>query len=107
MAIAITNRQQPIVKLILDEPNYDLCSDISPKTGDTCIHAACRVASDIGLLQSLLAKVRSQLGGDKKLIQEFLGIVNGDGLTALDYCAFKNRHDMALVLQEFVDSSEQ
>ena len=53
MAIAITNRHESIVKLILDESNYDLCSDISPKTADTCIHAACRVASDISLLQSL------------------------------------------------------
>ena len=28
-------------------------------------------------------------------------------MKALDYCVFKNRNDMAVVLQEFVDSSQQ
>lgn len=28
-------------------------------------------------------------------------------MKALDYCVFKNRHDMAVVLQEFVESSQQ
>lgn len=28
-------------------------------------------------------------------------------MKALDYCVFKNRHDMAVVLQEFVDCSEK
>ena len=28
-------------------------------------------------------------------------------MKAIDYCVFKNRHDMAVVLQEFADSSQQ
>ena len=51
-------------------------------------------------------KVRSQLAGDKVAIAEFLALTNTDGMKALDYCVFKNRHDMAVVLQEFVDSSQ-
>ena len=105
LAIAIANKHEHVVKLILDDAHYDLCSDISPKTADTCIHAACRLCSDLQILQSLLLKVRSQLSGDKQRIEEFLARVNADGLKALDYCVFKNRHDMATVLQEFVGSS--
>ena len=107
LAVAIASKHEAVVKLILDDAHYDLCADISPKTADTCIHAACRVCSDLSILQTLLAKVRSQLSGDRDRIQEFLGRANGDGLKALDYCVFKNRHDMATVLQEFAGTSHQ
>ena len=36
-----------------------------------------------------------------------MALKNADDMKALDYCVFKNRHDMAVVLQEFVDCSEQ
>ena len=44
--------------------------------------------------------------GDKEKIQEFLALQNKDGLKALDYCVFKNRHDMAAILREFVETSQ-
>lgn len=55
----------------------------------------------------MLLKLRSQLAGDKASITEFLALTNADDMKALDYCVFKNRHDMAVVLQEFVESSQQ
>ena len=59
IAIAILNQNKQIVKLILEEANYDLCGDISRSTGDSCIHIACKTSSDIQILESLLLKVRS------------------------------------------------
>ena len=81
-----------------DTENYDLRSDLSDETGDTLIHVACKNSSDIQILESLLIKLRSELSADEDSIKEFLATVNGDGLKALDYCVFKRRHDMALVL---------
>jgi ankyrin repeat protein len=46
------------------------------------------------------------LVGDKEKIQEFLALQNKDGLKAFDYCVFKNRHDMAAILREFVETSQ-
>lgn len=92
---------------MMEEANYDFCSDINETTGETCIHLACKNSSDIQILESLLLKLRSQLSGSKEAIKDFLDITNYDGLKALDYCVFKRRHDMAVVLQEFVDSSQQ
>jgi ankyrin repeat protein len=57
-------------------------------------------------LESLLIKLRT-LVGEKEKIQEFLALQNQDGLKALDYCVFKNRHDMAAILREFVETSQQ
>ena len=91
---------------MLEDSNYDLCGEVDRVTGDSCIHIACKNSSDIQILESLLLKVRSQLQGDKAAISEFLAKVNTDGMKALDYCVFKNRHDMAVVLQEFVESSQ-
>jgi len=56
------------------------------------------------MLESLLIKLRTVVG-DKEKIQEFLALQNQDGLKALDYCVFKNRHDMAAILREFVETS--
>lgn len=105
--IAILNKHESIIKLILDRTSYDVCSDISKKTLETCIHTACRVAVDTTILQALLSAVRSQLCYDKVQVQDFLDKLNGDGLKASDYCAFKSRHDFVEVLQEFAESSEQ
>ena len=105
LAIAILNNNRQIVKQLLEDSNYDLCGEVSPQTGDSCIHIACKNSSDIQILESLLLKVRSQLQGDKAAITNFLALCNADDMKALDYCVFKNRHDMAVVLQEFVDSS--
>ena len=86
------------MKQLLEDSNYDLCNDINPQTRDSCIHIACKTSSDIQILESLLLKVRSQLQGDKAKITEFLELRNADDMKALDYCVFKNRHDMAVVL---------
>lgn len=91
----------------MEDANYDLCNDIVEATGETCIHVACKSSSDIQILESLLLKLRSQLSGSEEAIKEFLDITNSDGLKALDYCVFKRRNDMAVVLQEFVDSSQK
>ena len=50
LSIAINNNHDAIIKLILDRTNYDLCSDISKKTHETCIHVACRVSVDTTIL---------------------------------------------------------
>ena len=48
------------------------------------------------VLEALLLKLRTLLSkGD---LETFLETKNGDGLRAIDYCVFKNRHDMAVVL---------
>ena len=107
LTIAILNKNKLIVKQLLEDSNYNLIGDVNPQTGDTCIHIACKNSSDILILESLLLKLRNQLAGDKTAISEFLALTNSDGMKALDYCVFKNRNDMAVVLQEFVNSSQQ
>lgn len=98
LVVAIINQHKAIVKNLLEDANYDLCGEISAETGDSCIHIACKTCSDIQILESLLLKVRSQLQGDKAAISEYLALTNKDDMKALDYCVFKNRHDMAVVL---------
>jgi hypothetical protein len=79
---------------------------VANSTGDTLIHLACRHSTDIQILESLLIKLRTVIA-NKSDIQTFLARLNNDGLKAMDYCVFKNRHDMAAILREFVDSSQQ
>jgi ankyrin repeat protein len=94
-----------VLNLLLNEAehNYDVLSVNSG--GDTLIHLACKYSTDIQILESLLIKLRT-LVGDKEKIQEFLALQNKDGLKAFDYCVFKNRHDMAAILREFVETSQ-
>lgn len=47
LSIAIISKNKSTVKQLLEDSNYDLCSDISKQTLDTCIHIACRSSSDI------------------------------------------------------------
>ena len=66
---------------------------------------ACRLTDDLQILESLLIKLRSLLKSPQS-INDFLERKNNDDLRALDYCAFKNRGDMAIILQEFVHMSQ-
>ena len=50
LSIAIHKKHDTIIRLILDRTNYDICSDISKKTSETCIHVACRVSIDTEIL---------------------------------------------------------
>ena len=67
---------------------------------------ACKNTQDIIILESLLIALRSALT-EKEKIAEFLDKENNDGLKAIDFCRFKNRHDMAVVLEGFVNTSQQ
>ena len=107
LSVAIQYKRKAIVKLILEESNYEVKQDVNSKTGDTTIHLACRFSADIQILESLLLNVRQSFNGEKEKIREFLEKENKDGVKAIDYCVFKSRNDMAVILQEFVESSQQ
>ena len=106
ISVAIHKGQKYILKLILEEAesSYDLLN-VDETSGDTIVHSACKHSSDILILESILIKLRTVITS-KDEIKAFLAQVNKDGLKALDYCVFKNRHDMAVILQEFVESSQ-
>jgi hypothetical protein len=71
--------------------------------GDTYIHIACKYTQDIMILESLLIALRSILV-DKEKIAEFLDKQNKKDIKAIDYCTSKKRHDMAIVLEGFVNT---
>ena len=89
--IAISRKHEDIVKLILEKTDYDICSDISEKSLETCIHTACRVAVSMSFMQLLLTNIRASFDEDKQKIGDFLDKVNRDGLKASDYC-WKTNH---------------
>ena len=108
LALAIKGNHIQIVKILMEDTSYDALAMIQ---GETAIHIACKMG-EMQVLESLLRKVNSQLNGDAAKITAFLtqradsGVSNGGqttndrGLTALDYCMLKNRHDMAVILQQ-------
>jgi len=53
--------------LLEETSNLDVIEEVT-EGGDTPIHLACRHSQDIQFLESLLIKIRSQLGGDKEKI---------------------------------------
>ena len=75
------------------------------------VHLACK-SGEMEVLESVLRRVTNCLSGDRTQITRFLTTQSmTDGLTALDYCLFRNRHDMAVILQasmaEHGESSSQ
>ena len=107
LQIGIMKKHEAVVRLILDETTYDLCSDITSKTTETCIHLACRVNVEMSFLQFLLSQIRIRFDYDNERLENFLNSVNSDGFKASDFCWLVKRRDKAVVLQEFVHSSEQ
>jgi len=56
------------------------------------------------ILETLLIQLR-QVIPERDRLQLFLEQKNSDGLSAVDYCMLKNRHDMGVLLKEFVVTS--
>lgn len=58
LSVSIEYQRKSIVKMILEESNYEVKQDINRETGDTTIHLVCRFSADIQILESLLLNVR-------------------------------------------------
>ena len=61
----------------------------------------------MNFMQLLLTNIRASFDEDKQKIGDFLDKVNRDGLKASDYCWKTKHRQFAVVLQEFVNQTEQ
>ena len=91
--------------MLLEQTSINV-TEIDPDTENSYIHLACRNSLDIVILESLLIAVRTALVTKEKLV-EFLDLQNNDGFRAIDFCRVKSRHDMAVILESFVETSQQ
>lgn len=57
------------------------------------------------MLETLLIRLKC-LMPDKETLQEFINSKNNDQLSPIDYCVFKHRYDIKVVLEEFVVTSQ-
>lgn len=67
----------------------------------TCIHIACKQGVKLEILEMILVNLRTMYGIDQ--IKEFLSLKDNDAFAAIDYCMFKKRKDMIVLLEQFVD----
>lgn len=65
---------------------------------------ACKYSVDIEILERLLVRLRTQFNLDE--VKTFLNLKDNSEMRAFDYCKLKKRSDLAVVLEEFTDSSK-
>lgn len=87
---------------MLEETNIDIAEMTSKN--ETCAILACKYNAKIEILESLLVSMRTQWPIEQ--VKEFLDLSDSTELRALDYCKAKKRSDLAVVLNDFVDSSK-
>ena len=104
LQVVLQAKSNAVLKQLLDKTDLDV-RELSAE-GDTCIHLAVRLSNDLAIMETLLLRLRTLLPKERDL-QEFLNKKNQDQLSALDYCVFKNRHDIKVMLEEFVSSNHQ
>lgn len=101
--IAIIRNNFECVKLLLEETNLDAIECTA--SGSTSVILACKHGVDIEILESLLVSLRTVWPIEK--VKEFLDLKEGGSeMRAYDYCKHKKRSDLAVVLEEFVDTSK-
>jgi hypothetical protein len=88
--------------LLLEETNIDV-SDLTHKE-ETAVILACKHNVKIEILESLLVSHRTLWPIER--VKEFLDLKDISGLRAFDYCKYKKRSDLAVVLEEFVDTTK-
>ena len=100
--IAIQRNNFECVRLLLEETNIDVIEKTSK--GETSIMLACKNGVDIEILESLLVSLRTLWSIEQ--VKEFLELRDQSEMKAYDFCKMKKRSDLAVVLEEFVDTSK-
>lgn len=101
--VAIVRNSYECVRHLLEETNIDAVEKTD--RDETSVMLACKHAVDIQILESLLVSLRTVWPIEK--VKEFLDMKDvHQQLCAYDYCKLKKRSDLAVVLEEFVDTSK-
>ena len=86
----------------MEETNIDVLETTSKN--ETSVILACKNAVKIEILESLLVSLRNIWPIDK--VKEFLELRDSSEMKAYDFCKAKKRSDLAVVLEEFVDTTK-
>jgi len=105
LQISIEMNDKESVRLLLEETSLSPL-DITTDKQETLIHLCCKAGVDIEILELVLIHVKRHLMEEIVKVKEFLALKDSNGVTAYDYCKAKKRSDLAVVLEEFVDSSK-
>jgi ankyrin repeat protein len=100
--VAILRNSYECVRLLLEETNIDPTETTA--AGETTVILACKHAVDIQILESLLVALRTIWPIEK--MKEYLEFTDASQMRAYDYSKLKKRSDLAVVLEEFVDTSK-
>lgn len=90
------------MRLLLEETNID-ASELTG-AGETPVILACKNAVDIQILESLLVALRTMWPIER--VKEYLDLTDASQLRAYDYAKLKKRSDLAVILEEFVDTTK-
>jgi hypothetical protein len=91
------------VRLLIEETNIDPTLCTVPKN-ETPVILACKYAVTIEILESLLVSLRNFWPLEQ--VKEYLERRDSQEIKAYDFCKLKKRSDLAVVLEEFVDTSK-
>ena len=101
--LAIIHNKYEAVKLLLEDSNLDSVLKTAHK--ETTVILACKHAVKIEILEALLVNLRTVLPSLDN-VKEFLEMEDASGIKAYDYCKVRKRSDLAVVLEEFVDTTK-
>ena len=91
------------VRALLEDSNIDVLEKTDPNE-ETPIIIACKYNVGIEILESLLVSLRNLLPIDE--LKEYLELKDKAECKAYDYCKSKKRSDLAVILEEFVDTTK-
>lgn len=91
------------MRLLIEETNIDPTLCTAPKN-ETPVILACKYAVTIEILESLLVSLRNLWPLEQ--VKEYLERRDSQEMKAYDFCKLKKRSDLAVVLEEFVDTSK-
>ena len=72
----------------------------------TCLHLACKNATDIEILESLLLSIKAFFKENLEKVKSFIGLEDSSGVSAYQYCRIAKRNDLAVILEDFVVASK-
>jgi ankyrin repeat protein len=100
--VAVMGNDQDSVRILLEDTNMEATELTNNR--ESSVHLACKFGVALEILEKLLISLRSSMENDK--VKEFLNLEDAAGMKAYDYCKAKKRSDMAVVLEEFIDTSK-
>lgn len=101
--IAISRNSFDCLKLLLEETNLDFTA-LTAHRQETPVILACKHAVSIEILESLLVSLRTLWPIER--VKEYLEVRDKAEVKAYEYCKTKKRSDLAVVLEEFVDTTK-